>query len=72
MVALITALTGDPDCIKVAFGSEGGLFSGRLGIATAVCGPGSIAQAHKADEFLAVDQLARCDAMLAALLERLL
>jgi acetylornithine deacetylase len=71
VVALTTALTGDPDCIKVAFGSEGGLFSGRLGIPTAVCGPGSINQAHKADEFLAVDQLMRCDAMLAALLERL-
>jgi acetylornithine deacetylase len=71
VVALTTALTGDPDCIKVAFGSEGGLFSGLLGIPTAVCGPGSIDQAHKADEFLAVDQLVRCDAMLAALLERL-
>jgi acetylornithine deacetylase len=71
VVALATALTGDPDCIKVAFGSEGGLFSGQLGIPTVVCGPGSIDQAHKADEFLAVAQLARCDAMLAALLERL-
>jgi len=71
VVALTTALTGDPECIKVAFGSEGGLFSGRLGIPTAVCGPGSIDQAHKADEFLASEQLARCDAMLAALLERL-
>jgi acetylornithine deacetylase len=71
VVALTTALTGEPDCIKVAFGSEGGLFSGRLGIPTAVCGPGSIDQAHKADEFLETTQLARCDAMLDALLERL-
>ncbi len=71
VVALTTALTGERDCIKVAFGSEGGLFSGRLGIPTVVCGPGSIDQAHKADEFIAVDQLRRCDAMLEALLERL-
>jgi acetylornithine deacetylase len=72
VVALTTALSGDDECIKVAFGSEGGLFSGQLGIPTVVCGPGSIEQAHKADEFLAVEQLRRCDAMLAALLERLL
>jgi len=70
-VALTTALTGDAECIKVAYGSEGGLFSGRLGIPTVVCGPGSIDQAHKADEFLAVEQLRRCDAMLDALLLRL-
>jgi acetylornithine deacetylase len=71
VVALATALTGDAECIKVAFGSEGGLFSGQLGIPTVVCGPGSIDQAHKADEFVALSQLQRCDAMLDALLERL-
>jgi acetylornithine deacetylase len=71
VVALAAALTGNHAPIKVGFGSEGGLFNGRLGIATVVCGPGSIDQAHKADEFVAVDQLQRCDAMLDALLERL-
>jgi len=71
VVALAQELTGVHEWIKVAFGSEGGLFSGRLGIPTVVCGPGSIDQAHKPDEFIAVDQLARCDAMLAALLARL-
>jgi acetylornithine deacetylase len=71
VVELAAALTGNRECIKVAFGSEGGLFSDRLGIPTVVCGPGSIDQAHKADEFVAIDQLQRCDAMLDALLDRL-
>ena len=71
VVELAATLTGNRECIKVAFGSEGGLFSDRLGIPTVVCGPGSIDQAHKADEFIALDQLQRCDAMLDALLDRL-
>jgi acetylornithine deacetylase len=71
VVRLAQDLTGVRECIKVAFGSEGGLFSGQLGIPTVVCGPGSIDQAHKPDEFIAAEQLARCDAMCAALLERL-
>ena len=71
LVALVAELTGLPGVIKVGFGSEGGLFSGRLGIPTVVCGPGSIEQGHKADEYIEVDQLARCDAMLSGLLARL-
>jgi acetylornithine deacetylase len=71
VVQLVAALTGHRDPIKVGFGSEAGLFSGRVGIPTVLCGPGSIDQAHKADEFVAIDQLQRCDAMMDALLERL-
>jgi acetylornithine deacetylase len=71
VVDLVAALTGHRQCIKVGFGSEGGLFSQRLKIPTVVCGPGSIEQAHKPDEYLASDQLSRCDAMMDALLERL-
>jgi acetylornithine deacetylase len=71
LVALVAELTGLPGTIKVGFGSEGGLFSGQLGIPTVVCGPGSIDQGHKPDEFIGVDQLDRCDAMLDALLDRL-
>ncbi|RSU58676.1 acetylornithine deacetylase [Sphingomonas koreensis] len=44
----------------VAFGSEAGLFQAR-GVPTILCGPGSIEQAHKPDEFVALDQLARCE-----------
>jgi acetylornithine deacetylase len=71
IIEFVAALTGNRDCIKVGFGSEGGLFSERLGIPSVVCGPGSIDQAHKPDEFIATDQLARCDAMMDALLDRL-
>ena len=53
---------------KVAYGTEAGLFQHVLDVPTVVCGPGSITQAHKPDEFIAVDQLERCDAMLAALI----
>jgi acetylornithine deacetylase len=47
------------------------LFAERLGIPTVVCGPGSMAQGHRPDEFVATEQIARCDAMLAALVDRL-
>ena len=54
--------------MKVAFGTEGGLFSETLGLPTVVCGPGSMEQGHKPDEFLSLDQLVRCDAMMDRLL----
>ena len=72
VVGLVSALTGQRDPIKVSFGTEGGLFSRQLGIPTVVCGPGSIEQAHKPDEFVATDQLLRCDRILDAVVERLL
>lgn len=71
VVNFVKGLTGANGTIKVAFGTEGGLFSQRLGIPTAICGPGSMAQGHKPDEYVSVEQLARCDAMMAALLARL-
>lgn len=45
---------------KVAFGTEAGLFQ-AAGIQTIVCGPGSIAQAHRPDEFCTIDQLTACE-----------
>ncbi|MGN6305695.1 MAG: acetylornithine deacetylase, partial [Mesorhizobium sp.] len=57
--------------IKVAFGTEGGLFSRDVGTPTVVCGPGSMAQGHKPDEFVSLEQMRRCDDMLDKLLERL-
>jgi acetylornithine deacetylase len=71
VVSFVKSLTGANGTIKVAYGTEGGLFSERLAIPTVVCGPGSMAQGHKPDEFVTEEQLARCDAMLAALLDRL-
>ncbi|HVG46745.1 MAG TPA: acetylornithine deacetylase [Rubellimicrobium sp.] len=70
-VRFVQSLTGANGTIKVAFGTEGGLFSERLSVPTVVCGPGSMAQGHKPDEYVTEEQLARCDAMLAALVERL-
>jgi acetylornithine deacetylase len=70
VVGLVASLTGHREPIKVDFGSEAGLYS-ALGIPSVVCGPGSIEQAHKPDEFIAREQLERCDAMLGALIERL-
>ena len=71
VVSFVKSLTGQNATFKVAFGTEGGLFSSGLGIPTVICGPGSMAQGHKPDEFVAVDQLNRCDAMLDALLDHL-
>jgi acetylornithine deacetylase len=53
---------------KVGFGTEAGLFD-AVGIATVVCGPGSIAQAHKPNEFVTLEQLARCERFIQALIE---
>ncbi len=60
---------GSNEVKKVAFGTEGGLFQTILGIPTIICGPGSIAQAHRPNEFIAVDQLARCETFIERLIE---
>jgi len=70
-MAFVKSLTGANETIKVAFGTEGGLFSRDLGTPTVVCGPGSMAQGHKPDEYITVEQLRRCDEMLNTLLQRL-
>ena len=64
------SLLPDAETIKVDFGSEAGYFAG-LGIPTLVCGPGSMQQGHKADEFVTRDQLSACDSMFAAALQKL-
>ncbi|GFM52513.1 acetylornithine deacetylase [Pseudomonas cichorii] len=54
--------------IKVSYGTEGGLFAGRLNVPVVVCGPGSIEQAHKPDEFIEVSQMAAGERFLQSLL----
>jgi acetylornithine deacetylase len=72
VVGFLRGLTGDNSPVtKVAFGTEGGMFAERLGLATAICGPGSMAQGHTPDEWVAVEELERCRATLAALVGRL-
>ncbi|MFM0643204.1 acetylornithine deacetylase [Paraburkholderia bryophila] len=63
---LLTLLSGSSEFGTVAFGTEGGLFD-EAGIPTVVCGPGSMDQGHKPDEFVTVQQLGECDAMLVRL-----
>ncbi len=65
-VRLALALAGSPETTLVAFGTEAGLFQ-RAGMSTVVCGPGSINQAHQADEYVSLEQLARCEAFLRGL-----
>lgn len=60
---LIALLSGSTDFQTVAFGTEGGLFD-RAGIATVICGPGSMDQGHKPDEFVSCEQMAGCDALM--------
>ncbi|KQM69762.1 acetylornithine deacetylase [Xylophilus sp. Leaf220] len=63
IVALARALTTDRETRKVAYGTEGGLFQ-QAGIPTVICGPGHIENAHKPDEFVALDQLEACEGFL--------
>ncbi|NWN50241.1 acetylornithine deacetylase [Pseudomonas sp. MAFF 301514] len=64
----VAQFCGSPDFGTVAFGTEGGLFD-QAGIPTVVCGPGSMEQGHKPDEFISLEQLQACDRMLARVLK---
>jgi acetylornithine deacetylase len=67
---LVAQLTGENGAGTVAFGTEAGLYQ-AAGIPAVVCGPGAIAQAHKPDEYVGLDQLDLCLGMLARLAGRL-
>ncbi|SPJ24439.1 acetylornithine deacetylase [Palleronia abyssalis] len=67
---IVAHLTGENGAATVSFGTEAGLFQ-SLGCAAVVCGPGSIEQAHKADEYVSLDQMAQCITMLERLNDRL-
>lgn len=64
VTALALDLSQSNSTVKVAFGTEAGVFD-QLGIPTVVCGPGSMqGQGHKPDEYIELDQLQACDAMM--------
>jgi acetylornithine deacetylase len=69
VVQLALALSGANATGKVSFATEGGFFQ-QAGIPTVICGPGSIEQAHKADEFIALDQVKLCEDFIDRLIER--
>ncbi|WP_277187568.1 acetylornithine deacetylase [Caballeronia sp. BR00000012568055] len=60
---LVRALTENQEKRKVAYGTEAGLFA-LAGVPSIVCGPGNIEQAHKANEYVSLEQLAQCEAFL--------
>ena len=62
-VKIVQELTGGNSTEVVAFGTEAGLFS-RAGISSVLCGPGSIEQAHKPDEYVTEEQMISCLNML--------
>jgi acetylornithine deacetylase len=68
VVAFVGSLL-DPEAApaKIAFGTEAGLYQQRCGIPAVVCGPGDIAVAHRADEYIDRSQLAACDQFLGRL-----
>ncbi|RXF69597.1 acetylornithine deacetylase [Hansschlegelia zhihuaiae] len=68
IVTLAKRLAGRNDHAKVAYGTEAGLFVSTAGIPTVVCGPGSIGEAHKPDEFVEIDQLSKCERFVRALI----
>lgn len=63
---LVRDITKDQSVRKAAYATEGGLFQ-QAGIPTVLCGPGSIEQAHRPNEFVTVDQLEKCETFLVAL-----
>ncbi|WP_136636247.1 acetylornithine deacetylase [Pseudooceanicola onchidii] len=67
---LVARLTGSNGTDLVSFSTEAGLFQ-QLGMSAVICGPGSIAQAHKPDEFIALDQMAQCLTMLDRLADQI-
>jgi acetylornithine deacetylase len=58
-VRLACRVLGQNDVLAVSYGTEAGLFQ-RAGISAVICGPGSIGEAHRADEFVSLDQLEAC------------
>lgn len=63
------ALTGDNAPGRISFATEAGLYQ-EAAIPAIVCGPGDIAQAHRPDEFVARDQITRCEDFLRAIVAR--
>ena len=68
---LALAITGNESSIAVSFATEAGLFQ-QAGFSVAVCGPGSIDQAHRADEFVEISQVQACSHFLAGVVNELL
>jgi acetylornithine deacetylase len=64
---LVRELTGDSGERKVSYGTEAGMFQ-AAGVPSIVFGPGDIRQAHRADEFVELAQIRRCEDFLMSLI----
>lgn len=71
VVTFVRQLTDENSTGNINFGTEGGLFSQVLGLPTVVCGPGSMDQGHKPDEFIHVSELEKCETFMARLIQQL-
>ncbi|MDB5809459.1 MAG: acetylornithine deacetylase [Betaproteobacteria bacterium] len=69
VVGLAQELSGNHEIGKVSYGTEGSQFQ-RARIPTVVCGPGSIEQAHKPDEYVTVEQVVKCEQFMRRLMDR--
>jgi acetylornithine deacetylase len=70
LTQLAQSLSRNQSTSKVAYATEGGLFQ-RAGIPAIICGPGSIEQAHKPDEYVTLAQVALCESFMERLLEQM-
>jgi acetylornithine deacetylase len=70
LATLVKQVAGSNSAGKVSYGTEGGIYE-EAGIPTIVCGPGSIQQAHKPDEWIEISQLDACDSFIRRLAARL-
>jgi acetylornithine deacetylase len=68
IVQWVKRLSGNSTVGKVSYGTEAGLFQ-KMGMPAVLCGPGDIAQAHRPNEFVALDQLAQCEAFMDRIVE---
>jgi acetylornithine deacetylase len=70
LTRLAQALSRNKSASKVAYATEGELFQ-QAGIPAIICGPGSIEQAHRPDEYVTPEQVALCESFMERLLERM-
>jgi acetylornithine deacetylase len=70
-VKFVKSLTNKQNHSKLAFGTEGGLFQQRLNMPTVICGPGSMNQGHKPDEYIELSELQACDTVMQKLANHL-
>jgi acetylornithine deacetylase len=71
LVKVVERIADSGPCRPIGYGTEGGLYAGSLGVPVIICGPGDIAVAHRADEYVSLEQLDRCERFVRTLIEHL-